>query len=329
MEGPERVWRAVELFSGIGGWHAAVKAWNEKCEARREKVEIVRAFDNNAHANRVYHRWHGIEPSSKDIARIGSNDLKNVDLWLMSPPCQPYTAGGRRLDHQDTRAAALLHLIELIEGGHGPIALALENVPLFQESESRRLLVEALTKQGYLMSEFVVSPEEFGIPNRRLRYYLIANRCGRPMPSRLFEPEEATALPLLGDFLGCSDEAGPGAISPVPATWTKAGSGFKFHVVSMKVACVTSCFTKAYFESKNSGGSYVRQDGEEGEILSSEVGEMSLRFFTPREALRLMCFDPSRYQFEGEPLKSSYKLVGNSVNVTMVGLVLRALLKEQ
>lgn len=67
-----------------------------------------------------------------------------------SPPCQPYTRNGKRLDTDDPRAEPLLHLIDVLRGmAYPPAALVLENVEGFEHSESRRRLVDALAARGY------------------------------------------------------------------------------------------------------------------------------------------------------------------------------------
>ncbi|OLY80214.1 DNA (cytosine-5)-methyltransferase [Smittium mucronatum] len=43
-------------------------------------------------------------------------------------------------------------------------------------SNTRKILVETLSKLGYIIQEFIVSPLQIGIPNDRLRYYLIAKK---------------------------------------------------------------------------------------------------------------------------------------------------------
>ena len=65
----------------------------------------------------------------------------------------------------------------------------------FETSESRNLLVKALTEADFTFQEFLLNPVEVGIPNSRLRYYLI----GKKKPQKFeFEtrPEIATSFEL-------------------------------------------------------------------------------------------------------------------------------------
>lgn len=89
---------------------------------------------------------------------------------------QPYTAGGKRLDDLDKRAAGLLHIIKNIlpNLSKSPKFIFLENVPNFETSNSRDLLIDVLNSLGYVIDEFLISPLSIGIPNNRKRYYLAA-----------------------------------------------------------------------------------------------------------------------------------------------------------
>jgi tRNA (cytosine38-C5)-methyltransferase len=52
-----------------------------------------------------------------------------------------------------------------------------ENVKGFESSEARNLLVAALHQKQFVTQEFLLNPMQFGIPNSRLRYYLLGKRA--------------------------------------------------------------------------------------------------------------------------------------------------------
>ncbi|KAG0249348.1 tRNA (cytosine-5-)-methyltransferase [Mortierella polycephala] len=62
---------------------------------------------------------------------------------------------------------------------HPPNYILVENVRGFEESDSRDLLVEALTKAGYEFQEMLITPLQIGIPNSRMRYYCLARHTAR------------------------------------------------------------------------------------------------------------------------------------------------------
>ncbi|KAJ1845154.1 hypothetical protein LPJ73_004949, partial [Coemansia sp. RSA 2703] len=137
------------------------------------------SFDMNENANSVYEHNFGMRPNNKAIDYLETNDIDRhkADCWLLSPPCQPYTRGGKYLDDEDPRARGLIHLLKLMPKlKHVPSYVLLENVMNFENSVSRRLLVETLGSLGFEIHECLLSPVQFGIPNNRLRYFLVATR---------------------------------------------------------------------------------------------------------------------------------------------------------
>jgi len=139
---------------------------------------LVKAFDVNTIANQVYLHNFGMQPQQGLIEPLSASEFDGrADVWLMSPPCQPYTRGGKQLDAEDTRAAGLLHLCDIIkELAHPPRLLFLENVRCFEKSQSHKRLMDALHSQHYAIEQFIVTPSQLGIPNTRVRYYCIAIR---------------------------------------------------------------------------------------------------------------------------------------------------------
>ena len=97
-----------------------------------------------------------------------------ADIWTMSPPCQPYSRLGLQKGSQDNRSKSFLHLLEVLETMcHRPKYILVENVKGFEESDSRDLLVDSLNRCDYTFQEFLLTPLQLGIPNSRMRYYLL------------------------------------------------------------------------------------------------------------------------------------------------------------
>ncbi|CDJ65888.1 DNA methyltransferase 2, putative [Eimeria necatrix] len=173
--------RVIEFFSGIGGLRVGLV---EAGEALRQSgigsfaAEFVAAYDISATANGVYaHNF-----SSKPIcASIEHLSLQQVDgkaqLWLLSPPCQPYTRGGKKLDMQDGRATGFLHLLQLLDScASPPQFIFLENVRGFEGSDTWQCMQRVLLRKHYSVQHFLLSPTQIGIPNTRVRYYCLAAR---------------------------------------------------------------------------------------------------------------------------------------------------------
>lgn len=58
---------------------------------------VVKAFDINPEANKVYALSFGEGPSGRSLTAVTARELDELkgDLWMMSPPCQPYTVQGK------------------------------------------------------------------------------------------------------------------------------------------------------------------------------------------------------------------------------------------
>merc|ERR1740121_3020698 len=70
-------------------------------------VEIVAAFEISQICERVYrHNYAEARWRRQTIERLPAEELDSLaaDVWLMSPPCQPFTRSGNRLDHEPPRS---------------------------------------------------------------------------------------------------------------------------------------------------------------------------------------------------------------------------------
>ncbi|XP_052801205.1 tRNA (cytosine(38)-C(5))-methyltransferase-like isoform X2 [Mya arenaria] len=173
MAAPMEDIRVLELYSGIGGMHYALKASGLN-------FHVIQAMDVNTNANEVYkHNFPDTKINSSSIEALTSAQWSamKVDMVLMSPPCQPFTRVGKQQDVNDVRTRSFLHILHLIEKIEDkPSYILVENVKGFDASESRQRLLDTLNRCGYNVREYLLTPLQFGIPNSRLRYFLIAKK---------------------------------------------------------------------------------------------------------------------------------------------------------
>jgi tRNA (cytosine38-C5)-methyltransferase len=165
---------ALEFFSGIGGWSCGFKAAGLD-------FQILQAFDINTAANEIYFANHGLKPSAKSILTLSASyiDKLKAKVWLMSPPCQPFTRSNQTAsrDVKDARSEPFLHLIELLpQLTNPPLYIALENVVGFESSECCSRFLDVLENLQYSFHQFHLDPLSLGIPNSRPRYYCIARK---------------------------------------------------------------------------------------------------------------------------------------------------------
>jgi len=357
------------LFSGIGGLRAA----------------FHRACDMSGRPKKTLNQWVPVEASNlangvyssnfalpfppllnRDIIHLEASDLEGADLWLMSPPCQPYTRIGHRLDIKDQRASPLQHLGDLLPKlNHPPQAVLLENVVGFEKSESWRHFSSALISSGYEVRQFQLSPTQIGVPNRRPRIYILARHTATSKTvlhdiEFSFPPQPGThsAAPppipkTLADYLEpASSNANclSNAEFAVPQSLLErmASHDTSWEVVgpnSTSSSTFTSGYGANYHDSYRFGpllGLYdVSRDSDHQVGTTAEGGNASegrirrvlapgepVRLFTPGELLRLAGF-PQNFTFPPEiTTRQKYKLIGDSINVEVVARLIHFLLFE-
>ncbi|XP_058621006.1 tRNA (cytosine(38)-C(5))-methyltransferase isoform X2 [Onychostoma macrolepis] len=91
--------------------------------------------------------------------------------------CQKLSRIGLQGDVADPRTKSFLYILELLPRlSKRPRFILLENVKGFETSAARDALLKTLRECDYSFQEFLISPSSLGIPNSRLRYFLIAKR---------------------------------------------------------------------------------------------------------------------------------------------------------
>jgi DNA (cytosine-5)-methyltransferase 1 len=309
---PSRPVRVLELYCGIGGCAAALAGLPADVP-----VEVAGAIDVDRRALAVHERSFGHPVLARTLEGLSAGELAGfgADLWWLSPPCQPFTRRGLRRDDEDPRSRSLLALVdrldELAGGGRAPDNLALENVPGFRGSRTHARLVEVLERRGYAVREGTLCPTELGVPNRRLRYYLVASRAGEVGDFRVTEPVAwtGTLRGFLGEGIDRDFDLGL-RVDPVLA-------GRYRHALDVigpdEPGRPTACFTAAYGRSPVRSGSYLA------------LGNGMLRRFSPQEVLTLLGFPDHHTLPDDLPPEKAWPLTGNSLSVPAVRRVLGAL----
>lgn len=289
--------RVLELYCGVGGCAAALKG---------RGVEIVAAVDVSQVALEVYrHNFpHGTVAALVESLSVERLEQFQADLWWLSPPCQPFTRRGKQLDLEDPRAASFPRLLEQVAAVR-PRYLALENVPTFAGSQAHRRLLDTLERCGYTaVVERRLCPSEFGIPNRRERYYLVAGLTPGLMPLAPLEVPTADPVPLR-----CFLDREPNSDLAISQDLLVRYEGALHLLDGDDPQALTACFTAAYGRSHVRSGSYLRT-------------AKGVRRFSPREILRLLGF-PESFRLPGHlSRRKSWHLVGNSLSLAPVRAML-------
>lgn len=168
--------RFIDLFAGVGGFHAALKAYGGECVY---SVEIDKA------AAAVYERNWGRNPLG-DITKDANEDTMNVpahEVLAAGFPCQPFSKSGAQRGMDEARGTLYWHILKIIET-RKPKVVLLENVRNLagpRHLHEWQVIIETLREQGYRVSEtpaifspHLLPPERGGRPQVRERVFITA-----------------------------------------------------------------------------------------------------------------------------------------------------------
>ena len=274
--------RALELFSGLGGWRYALG----------DLGEVAAAYDISPAANEAYLLNHGQRPLARELGRVKAEVLgdQRADTWLLSPPCQPFCRMGLHQGLEDKRSLAFLHLMDVLRVAP-PEHLVLENVQGFLGSDAHALLASRLAEGGFHRLDYTLCPSRFGLPNLRARAFILASR-------RVLAPAPVPDLPpaQVGAFLDPEEDP---ALYVASADLDRHWKGLDLVTADARR---TACFI----------GGYGRKFVGSGSFLETAKG---IRRFSPMEVGRLMGL-PAGFRFpESLGLEQRYRLVGNSLSL--------------
>lgn len=180
--------RSAGLFAGIGGIELGLtRAGHEtdllcECDAGASAVLAERFPGVRLHAD------------VRSLARLP----RGIELLSAGFPCQDLSQAGRTAGLAGARSGLVHEVFRLLRVRKIPWLL-LENVPFMLQlakGEALAVILSELECLGYRWAYRVVNSRAFGLPQRRLRVYLLAARAADPR-CVLF-----------------ADEAGPPAVAP-------------------------------------------------------------------------------------------------------------------
>ncbi|RJP61814.1 MAG: DNA cytosine methyltransferase [Ignavibacteriales bacterium] len=165
----------IDLFSGIGGFHFAMKKFSSDSQC-------VFSSEINDKANKLYSLNFGIN-SNYDITKIDPQRIPNFDVLCAGFPCQPFSKAGFQNGFEDTRGTLFFEIIRIIkskiESGNKPKILILENVRNLATHDDHKtwsIIRHSLVEIGFNVIEkpLILSPKDFGTPQLRDRAIIVA-----------------------------------------------------------------------------------------------------------------------------------------------------------
>lgn len=182
---------AIDLFAGLGGWSTG---------ARAAGVQVLWAANHWP----VAVEWHSANhPDTQhicqDLHQARWEDVPAHDLLLASPCCQGHSkargkaSGNPQHDSSRSTAWAVVSALEF----HRPEAALVENVPEFTEWALYPAWVAAVQALGYQVAPHVVDCADLGVPQHRVRLFLVVTRSRAPLMLELHKRQHVPATSFI------------------------------------------------------------------------------------------------------------------------------------
>lgn len=156
----------IDLFSGIGGFHIALKNLGGTCigysEINKQAVEV---YCNNLDMK--------TEDNLGDITKI--KEIPQCDILTAGVPCQSWSIAGNKLGFDDDRGQLWNDTIYLLNQSQ-PKAFIFENVKGLADPRNResfKYILDRIKNAGYYANFFILNSQDYGVLQNRERVYII------------------------------------------------------------------------------------------------------------------------------------------------------------
>lgn len=177
---------SLEICAGAGGQALGLERAGFEHEAA---VELDPHAVTTLRANRP--KWNVLH---QDVREVRGGDFRGIDLFAGGVPCPPFSIAGKQLGADDQRDLFPTALRIIAEAR--PAAVMLENVPGLATAKFkgyRASIALNLEKLGYRVDWQVLNACNFGVPQLRPRFILVALK---PKAFRFFAWPSPVSSPL-------------------------------------------------------------------------------------------------------------------------------------
>lgn len=175
---------AVDLFCGAGGLTRGLLDAG---------IDVVCGIDSDEkcsltyESNNIRENGRSAKYIKTDIRQIDGNYIKNIftgsggDYFMLAgcAPCQPFSRKNVKRN-TDGRVNLLTEFARLIEATK-PDFVFMENVPDIEKIHSEILsrFTDVLKNKGYFYDSSVINAKDYGVPQNRKRFVLIASKLSK------------------------------------------------------------------------------------------------------------------------------------------------------
>jgi len=172
-------WTAVSLFAGVGGFDLALE---------RNGVDVVASAEIDKHARAILAKQFPNQKQFDDVRKVNANELRDAGfipkrgIITGGFPCQDLSVAGKRAGLAGARSGLFYEIARIADETKAKW-LVLENVPGLlssQQGADMGAVIGTLVDLGYGVAWRVLDAQHFGVPQRRRRVFIVAERAGDP-----------------------------------------------------------------------------------------------------------------------------------------------------
>jgi DNA (cytosine-5)-methyltransferase 1 len=318
--------RVLSLFSGVGGLDIG---FHQAGFTIVEMVEIEKQFFDTLKKNSLPGGlFEGSIPTKIDICEYEPKELGKIDFIIGGPPCQTFSAAGRRshgvLGTDDDRGNLFKEYVRLLKKLE-PEGFLFENVYGIEGAQGGgpwREIVQSFSEIGYKLEYRVLDAADYGVPQHRERLIIVGTRSRQfKFPKPTHGPDSSgkinhecanDALFGLNDFSEPNNTNGIGGryghlLPEIPA-------GLNYSYYTEKLGHPSPIFA---WRSKFSDFLYKADPTKPVRTIKAQGGKYTGPFhwksrpFTVEELKRLQTI-PDDFQITGS-VQKSIQQIGNSV----------------
>ena len=299
----------VSLFAGIGGIDLGFEYAGFDC---------IWANDFDKNACETYRANVGKQIVEGDI-RLVKNEIPNHDVLVGGFPCQPFSTLGKLqgFDDEQNRGTLFFEIMD-IAIKHDTKVIVLENVKNIVTHDSGKTfkrIRKEMEEAGYMFNFQVLNSQDYGIPQRRNRVFIVCFNKKYFNDAPFVFPEKEELKITTQDLLDENVEEKYFLTEKI--SHTILGEGTKGYIVKPTIdlpisKTLTATMHKMHRASQDN---YVTDQLNYERNVKDKVKRINIRKLTPNECRKLQGFPSDWKQVVCDG--AAYKQFGNAVTVNV------------
>ena len=202
--------QVIDLFCGVGGLTRGLLDAG---------LDVIAGFDIDPTCQFTYEQNNNVNYNMRNIREVTGDEVQALysqnatKILVGCAPCQPFSQMRFKLkgaNAKDEKYDLLLEFGRLIKETN-PTIISMENVPQIRETNIYKRFLSILRKNGYHIDAKVIFCPDYGIPQTRRRFVLVASLLG---PIQIIPPTHNKQDVHVIDYIGNLPPIEAGGIDP-------------------------------------------------------------------------------------------------------------------